>query len=221
MIGAVLLALWIPLFAITLWAFPRPATGSELGEAVASGSVTGWALVGASTNEPAMGSSAWNLGADRRDSVDPSAAAYVLWRSTDQRRHLTDIDAVPVPAASLSDKGTAVQAWLTDQLVRDQAQYGSHDPREPGTVENLLRGGLLLTALAGVLGGVQPRFGTRWFWFWLIGLSGGLGVAAYAVIEGVRAGAPTSRRKPLRGWAGLAVLVVGSDLVSGLVGFFG
>lgn len=207
--------------ALTLWSFPRPATGNDLAAAVSSGSVTGWSFVGTSNGEPAMGSSAWQLGADRRDPVDPSGAAYVLWRSSDQRRHLTDVDAVSVTVANGNEKGRAVQAWLTDQLVRDQALYGQRDPRVPGNVENLLRAGLVLVALAGIVGGVQPRVGTRWFWFWLMGATAGLGFAAYAVVEGLRGGERKQPRKPYRGWQGIALLVVGSFVVSGFFSFFG
>ncbi|NNM47200.1 hypothetical protein [Knoellia koreensis] len=76
-----------------------------------------------------------------------------------------------------------------------------------------------LVTLLAIIGGPVPTRGTRWFWFWVLGLLWGWGVVAYAVGELLRPRAPEAvgaesgavpRRRRWSGWEGFAVqLVVG------------
>jgi hypothetical protein len=108
---------------------------------------------------------------------------------------------------------------------------GNDWPSDTGDIWGLLTA---LVALAAVVMGPAPTRGTRWFWFWLLGLTWGLGVVAYAVAELVRpravplvaGGAAKAERagpdgaiadevgagspERLRGWTGLLIgLAVG------------
>ena len=92
--------------------------------------------------------------------------------------------------------------------------------------------GLGVLALGAVLFGPRPGRGTRFFWFWVIGVVGGLGVLAYAVCEPLRQArgstvvadvepqsddqGPGAGR--LRGWQGLVLALVLSTVLSALVG---
>ena len=67
----------------------------------------------------------------------------------------------------------------------------------------------VVAALAHLLFGPRPRRGTRWFWFWVLGVTGGVGAAAYALYEigGRRADrAPLEEDRP-GGWAGFGWLL--------------
>lgn len=70
--------------------------------------------------------------------------------------------------------------------------------------------------LASVVMGPGHTRGTRWFWFWTMFLTAGLGVLAYAVTELVRPGRPTPRPR-LTGWVGFLAMVFAGPLVASLL----
>ena len=92
--------------------------------------------------------------------------------------------------------------------------------------------GLGVLALVAVLFGPRPDRGTRFFWFWVIGIVGGLGVLAYAACEPLRqgrgsadigyggqpAGEAADGRRRLRGWHGLVLAFALSTMLTMLVG---
>jgi hypothetical protein len=81
-----------------------------------------------------------------------------------------------------------------------------------------------LLAFLVVVGGPTPTRGTRWFWFWMLGLTWGQGVVAYAVFELLRPGR-TARvvgftgvpRRRLRGWEGFVLQILLSAVIA--IGF--
>jgi hypothetical protein len=83
------------------------------------------------------------------------------------------------------------RAVSADVMIQELRQAGvppatpdnSHWPTDRSDAWGFL---LALLALVVVVRGPAPTRGTRWFWFWLLGLPWGLGVVAYAVLELVR-----------------------------------
>lgn len=77
---------------------------------------------------------------------------------------------------------------------------------------------LTLFALLVVVMGPRPGRGTRWFWFWLIGLPFGLGLLAFAVFEVLKpphpASAPDATPRRYSGWTGLGLSILGGILIS-------
>lgn len=107
--------------------------------------------------------------------------------------------------------------WVREDLMGSEIPSGTvalqlgTAARVHGVLGMVLAGGMLTLVLAGP----APRHGTRWFWFWLIGLPAGLGVLAYAVWElggwrDHRAPAPALRS---RGGYGVMTLLLGSFLI--------
>jgi hypothetical protein len=92
--------------------------------------------------------------------------------------------------------------------------------------------GLGVLALGSVVFGPRPDRGTRFFWFWVIGIVDGLGVLAYAVGEPLRqargsgvvvyGGQPAEQTadgwRRLRGWHGLVLAFALSTALTVLVG---
>ena len=73
---------------------------------------------------------------------------------------------------------------------------------------------LLMVSTLVVIFGPRPRRGTRWFWFWLLGLPGGIGVVGYALWEvaGLRAHRAPAPGLRSDGVYGIVVLVLGGML---------
>lgn len=80
-----------------------------------------------------------------------------------------------------------------------------HRPMVVGVLMSLL-------SLWAVVAGPRPRYGTRWFWFWLLPASLGLCIAWYAVAELIRT--PDDRRPRRR--SGLDGFVTGLVISAGV-----
>ena len=130
---------------------------------------------------------------------------------------------IVVPEYGLPEVGSYSQltaedaSWLEQELEEQVGEPAS--TLWTGRVGQVaLVSGLLLAggALIHLVTGTRPRHGTRWFWFWVLGLPGGLGVLAYALWEigGWRDHrAPTPDTVTNRGGYGVVVLLVGGGLL--------
>lgn len=215
-LGVLITALWLVVAALSLWAIPHQATGSELQEALTEGRVAGWTFVGRSPSSPAMGSSQWDLGLTRQQHA-MSNASYVVWQTDNHRRYVTDLAALAAHRGDYNTLPEGVDSWLNSSFEQQHPDAVPTDADWANWVGYLALA-LGLVTLAGILSGDAPRIGTRWFWFWLTGFTFGLGFLAYAVLEGLRDGRPVGRwfakGKRLTGLQGVVVLAVGSWVVS-------
>lgn len=75
---------------------------------------------------------------------------------------------------------------------------------------------LALGALVHIVLGPRPRRGTRWFWFWMLGLPGGVGALAYAVLEVAGWRSETAPADELRatGVFGFFMMIIWGTLLS-------
>ncbi|WP_109683815.1 hypothetical protein [Branchiibius hedensis] len=223
-IGIVLVALWIGLAGWSLWAAPRESSADHLRAQVAAGEVTGWRFTDqqptwdAGANGPLGG---WP-GTDDH-SVDADNAGILVWSDSQYREHwirISQLGSMPAEPGS-QGFGDATQAWLGREFV---AHHGSSvirgDVSLPTPV-NLARLAFLLVGLAGICGGVAPRIANRWYWFWMCGITFGLGLLAYAVFECLRDPKPRAAR--FGGGTGFVTMIAGSLAISlafSLVGAF-
>jgi hypothetical protein len=127
------------------------------------------------------------------------------------------------PVRIVDDYSVPVQqrvAELQQAGVRPNTSYDY--PSDTGQGVGFVVG---LVALLVVVGGPVPTRGTRWFWFWMLGVTWGWGVVAYAVFELLRPGRTPrvvgvggASRRRLRGWEGWVLMILLSVLVGVGVG---
>lgn len=117
------------------------------------------------------------------------------------------------PPSTTSSSPTAEETrWLQNELLTSAVDRGEASLDLGRTAWVVAVGGAAVagTVLVHILLGPVPRRGTRWFWFWMLGLPAGLGAVAYAIYEiaGWRAAAapPTERRAT--GLYGLFTMIV-------------
>jgi hypothetical protein len=98
----------------------------------------------------------------------------------------TDASVGAVRVLDANDSRTPSAEALVQELREagvPPAGPGNDWPGDSADVWGLLTGAL---ALLAVVFGPVPTRGTRWFWFWVTGVTWGLGVVAYAVAELLR-----------------------------------
>ncbi|MFK5635961.1 MULTISPECIES: hypothetical protein [unclassified Ornithinimicrobium] len=89
------------------------------------------------------------------------------------------------PQRTWADATAEETEWIRTRLLTSDVPRGPHalELGRTGSVALVLGPALLAGVLAHLLLGPAPRHGTRWFWFWLLGLPGGIGVVGYALWE--------------------------------------
>lgn len=214
-IGILLVALWVVLAAWSVWAAPRQSSADQLREDVTAGSVSGWLFT---DQQPSWGDSGSGvLGGWPRtqiEAVDANSAGILVWADSRHRQYwirISQLGQMPAEAGS-QVFGDATQAWLTREF---RAHHDSSTT--PGDLNLpmpilLATWAFALVGLAGVLGGDQPRIANRWYWFWVCGLTAGVGLLAYAVFECLRDPKPRAAR--FGGGMGFVTAVVGSAAMS-------
>lgn len=214
-IGIVLVALWVVLAAWSIWASPHQSSASRLREQVAAGSVTGWRFTdqqpswSGDVNSPLSG---WP-GTDER-SVDANAAGILVWSDSTYRQHWIPISALSgmVAEPGSDGLGASIQAWLGREFTEHHGADVINGNAGLPTPVSVARLALLLVGLAGICGGVRPQIGNRWYWFWMCGITLGVGLLAYAVFECLRD--PKARTGRFGGGTGFLTMIAGSLAMS-------
>lgn len=232
-LGLVLVGGWLVWALLTWQAQVRYVTVEDLKSDVADGHVTSYLIVSnvrpTLTWPPAGTGDLFDLPAfDASGNVErtPGNASPTLMYFTDHR----------VGPVRVLDPGRfSAEAEMYAQELRTSgvpdARGTDMDLPLPDDRHQLLGLGLGVLALGSVLFAPRPGLGTRFFWFWIIGTVGGLGVLAYAVCEPLRQaraatavddpGQPGERpadRRRLRGWQGLLLALAVSALLMVMVG---
>jgi hypothetical protein len=208
-IAAVLLAGWLA-WVVVAWATEvRVVSAAQLRQDVARGAVVAAQLV---QNVHTESSWAPFGDTDGWDQVSPEApdgstgVVQLAYRTTDSVGRVRVVDADgPVPEQVLA-------------TARSQRTTPATTVAPPSDLAQRLGIPLAVATLAAIVLGPPPTRGSRWFWV-LAGLAGvGLGVVAYAVLEGLaprRPGAAVAGRPRHRmnGAQGLLAAVVVTVLV--------
>ncbi|WP_404350484.1 hypothetical protein LG324_19105 [Phycicoccus jejuensis] len=129
------------------------------------------------------------------DGAPDGGGTALVYRTTDLvgPLRLVDVRATSGPEALLAE-------------VRSRTGGVSSQVGDPDPVRGVLPALVALGVLGLVVAGPPPRWGTRWFWFWVCGAAVPLGVWAFAVLELVtrRRHHPEGLRR-LGGWAGFGL----------------
>ena len=186
--GVAVVLLWATWAGLSLVGGFQMVTHSQAVEDLSSGRVTSYALVEDRPGASASAGAVWWAGQD----LEPASAeevqtgsASVVYTVAGSRPRLVVPDGMIPGTNGWRSWSEPEIAWIQEDLVTSGL---------PSTVSSVVPGrvlqahgvlGLVLAVamLVHVVAGRAPAHGTRWFWFWLIGLPAGLGVLAYAVWE--------------------------------------
>ncbi len=164
---------------------------------------------------PAWDDVTWDvLGAGGDGSGPPRPDAALVYRTVDAVGALRLVGPVeaPVPGQPLLDEARSTQPPVAGDRV-------GHPSLEPGPIALLV----VLGTFLAVVGGPAPRWGTRWFWFWVLYLAAPVGLVAFVSLElltrrrvdGVGTAPP---RRP-GGWRGIGLgILLGFALALSLDG---
>ncbi|PKW27614.1 hypothetical protein [Phycicoccus duodecadis] len=228
--GIVLVLLWLTWLVLTALGQQRLVTPAQLTDDLDAGRVIGWEVVALAADETGW---SWSrtIGIDlpaatddgTTDPAEPRVAgeeALGYWVDGPFARfRIVDPALAPGEQDVLAEQARAAGVPRLSESVRTDVstyqQYALADDRARYAALPLV-----LLTFASVVIGPRPTRATRWFWFWQLWFPLGLGVLAYAVLEQLRPAAATTvpRARPTwNGWGGLALLVLGSMLVSAVV----
>lgn len=211
--GTVLALLWAAWIGGAAWGGPWHGTPEALRADLDAGSVRSWQLEHTSPRDPLTGTG-YLVGGGQGTSVSADReATFVVWRDRYDRIRWVDgrLLKVPVTPAVPSQEvqyEPALRAWLADRTT----------PSPGGTFTswwNLVGGAFWVLGVLTVLLGPALRHGNRWFWFWVSGITMGVGLLAYALVECLIARAPQHPHRPrLGGVVGFLTVIIGAPLVS-------
>ncbi|HET7659926.1 MAG TPA: hypothetical protein VFK66_06000 [Oryzihumus sp.] len=184
-----LLAGWAVTLGLTVWTAPRESTPEQLRADIAAGRVDHYVVVYGTSR----GEAAWRV-----PTVDFNTAAAgpgIAWSLHDGRRRWASITGIPVVEGSspprsetpLNPDGTASGPTLPDPLVAPLLaalrHAGATQPLPTPELVEPLAVGVAVVGLVMLLAGPAPQRGNKWFWFWVLNLSAGLGLVAWLVLE--------------------------------------
>ena len=223
-LGAAVLGLWA-VWAVLSWlSAARFVTEKQFHSDLEAGRIRTWRLATELHPHrpwPPSGVGSWTYGTLAQRESDGLPATWD-GRPFEAVVYWVDGDLAPVrfagalpggdPSALLADLQEAGVVQATPASFRPS----SEDRGAPWGLAAFALGLLL------VVGNTRPTRGTRWFWFWLLGVPLGLGAVAYAVVELLLPGGPPrvrdlrggSRRRRLTGWEGLVLLVASIVVVA-------
>jgi hypothetical protein len=222
--------LWLAWLVLTALGQQRLVTPQQLTDDLDAGRVIGWEVVALGSDQAGW---SWSraIGIDipaatDDSTTDPSAEpvrgeqALGYWVDGPFARfRIVDPALAPDEQDVLAQQARAAGVPRLSESVRtDVSSYQRYAFGDDRAVYAALP--LVLLMFASVVIGPRPTRATRWFWFWQLWFPLGLGVLAYAVLEQLHPAAATTvpRARPTwNGWGGLALLVLGSMLVSAVV----
>lgn len=197
-VGLAIVLAWGCWFAISAYYAPVRESANSLEQAVMSNDVAQWRLSSAPP-DGLLASSGYGPGAAQAGpGVVPGGV--IVWLDRSGRPHWTEVSAITGvrdgahPADQL--RSTAqVTHWLAGEA--GAARPFSLAENRPPAIAGMLFG---LLGVGMIVFGPAPRRGTRWYWFWLAGVSFGLGLLNYAWRECLRPAPLTPRRSGLDGF---------------------
>ncbi|MGZ4653740.1 MAG: hypothetical protein ACXVYY_05940 [Oryzihumus sp.] len=214
-----LLAGWAVTLGLTLWTRPGESTPQQLRADVAAGRVDHYEVVYGTRT----GHGPWNV--STTDFNLSPIGPGIAWSLHDGRRRWASITGVPVDLnssppqahAPLNPDGTPTGEPLTDPLVAPLVAALDRDgATSPVPQPELLEPLVVVVGLTGLVmlvTGPPPHRGTKWFWFWLLGVSAGLGLVAWLVLEHLFPPRSKVTRRQ-RGLTGFALSFVAASLVN-------
>ncbi|GAA4887557.1 hypothetical protein [Serinicoccus chungangensis] len=229
--GVAVVLLWATHALLSLVGGFQLVNHSQAVEDLSSGRMTSYALL---EDRPGGGSS--TPGWWTQEDLEPgtveglrTGTTTVLYTVAGSRPRLVVPDHITPSMNSWGSWTEAEVAWIEEDLVTSglPSTVSSVVPGRVLQAHGLLGLVLVVSMLVRVVFGAAPVHGTRWFWFWLIGLPAGLGVLAWAIWEeggwrDHRAPAPQQRSSGGYGFAvlllGSFVLTAGSQLLAWLLG---
>lgn len=217
LLGLAVILLWSAHLVTSFTGGYQLVNHSRAVEDLALGRITQYALV---QEPPGRSGDPWWSAPDLTP-ASPSTLegqpAFLVYTIAHARPRLVVSDDLVPTVGSWSSWSTAEADWIEQELLASGPPRPFQDltlgraAQVHGILGLVLAGGMLLHVVLGPV----PRHGTRWFWFWLIGLPAGLGVLAYAVWEVApwrdhRVPAPARRSS---GAYGVAILLLGGFLI--------
>lgn len=183
-VGLLLLALWLTWLVTTVVVQPRFVSQDRFDADLRAGQVASWRVVAVDdqNDEPAWADRVWvNIPSadplgnpDTTGDVPGVVSLAYFTHSPVARMRIVDQGSPPeVLTQQLRDAGIP-PAWEVDPRLVDEPSRSSAEL--PALV-------LVVLFLAALVIGPRPTRGTRWFWFWMVFPTLGVGVAAYAVLE--------------------------------------
>lgn len=224
--GWLMVALWVAWLVLTAMTQPKLVTPARFADDLAAGRVVTWQVVEVRSDRDQRDGWAADIASDplplssgeadlTAAHLEPPALGYWVEGRLGRLR-IVDPGLTPAGPAPAVDRARGAGVPAASE-IRDLSVVRGLERDWPGWAAGPL--GLLF--LASVVLGRAPTRGTRWFWFWLVWGTLGLGVLAYAVWEVLRPaprrGTPGAPRR-LRGWFGLVAAIVGSLAITALVG---
>ena len=211
-VTAVLFALLVTWMFSAWWSAPRASDVAELDRALVQGEVTGYQRASGLESSRAL----WG-------GLEPSTdqrGGMIVWQTTSGRTFYAEPDLARDfgPSTGFEDGGR--RHPIADETEQRLQAAGVFHVVDQGATP-LLATLLLLLGLFVLINGAAPQRGTRWFWFWVGGITAGLGVLAWLLLERVwrpKARPPGKRR--MSGWQGVGLLILGSLLPALVIGDF-
>ena len=212
-VAVVLLAGWAAFVALHLWTLPRESSEAQLRADIAAGRVDGYLQVYALAGMEEV----WGL---RRMGFNTSDQGEGLaWDLGDGRTRYTSFGATVgegSPPPHVTDDGnapTTVVLQPTTDLIAAMRAHGATEGLRNWELVPVLGVLVAVLGLVGLLFGPRPQRGTKWFWFWILGINGGFGLVAWLLAEQLwPPGTPPVRRQ--RGVLGLVIAVASSFALS-------
>ena len=219
--GIAVILLWAAWALLSLLGGHQLVHHSQAVEDLSYGRMTSFELVADRPGGVSSSTAGWWTGQDLAPaSVEDvrTGTAFVVYTVAGARPRLVVPDRMALSTTGWGSWTESEMEWIEAELVTSglPSTVAASGRGSVAQAHGLLGLVLALSMLLRVVFGRAPVHGTRWFWFWLIGLPAGLGVLAYAIWEeggwrDHRAPAPQQRST---GGYGFAVLLLGSFLLT-------
>lgn len=205
---------WVAWAALSWWVAPREGTPEEARADLTGGRVTSYEWGRGWSDNAGL----FSPGGVQLESADTDGPIF-LWNTGDGRQHYTTVvGGVPAdvvdPAAAprqISPEGQSLAAALNT--------FHANNAPESWPVRSLIYGlslaGVVLFLWALVSASAPPVTGTKWFWFWLVGVTPlGLGLLWWLARERPWSPRAPVRETRMRWWAGIGLGIVATFALS-------